>query len=144
MAGVTLLKPELQKLGATVLSQVCKTDSLWQRRCLAQEAMRPPLPACPPPAWGIGLLVKVTDLFIFPGPSALVLSVNSVCQSPWSGPGGRGRKAHPAPSQGVTTKHQGQLLAQEGNPSWIQISKLRIKSSIAQENWLIRHAWEVS
>lgn len=116
MAGVTLLKPELQKLGAAVLVKrarliVCANGGVWPRKlCI------PPLPACQPAMWGIGLLVKVRDLFIFPGPSVLVLSVNSVCRSPWSSQGGWGRKAHPASSQGGHHKTSRRTSSSGGKP----------------------------
>lgn len=73
MAGVTLLQPEA---GSYSASQVCKTESHWQQRCLAREAWHLPLSACPPHVWG-----KVTNLFIFPGAPVLVLSGNSIHQT---------------------------------------------------------------
>lgn len=94
--------------------------------------LAPPLSACPPPGWG-----KVTNLFVFPGAPVLVLSANSIHQVIRAIKELGGRR----PTQPSAKRSPHQTTSSSGRPSWTQIHKLHLKSSIAQENWF--HAQEV-
>lgn len=57
------IKARTAEAGCYSASQVCKTDNLWQRSCLAQETLHPPL-ACLPTSYVRNRASAKSDRFV--------------------------------------------------------------------------------
>lgn len=114
--------------GCYSASQVCKTESRWQRGCLAQESWHPP---CLPAHLLCEVKWQFCSSFQFPLFLFFLVTPSTTALGVVKEVGGR-RPTQP-PAKG--SPHQ--TTSSSGRPSWTQIHKVPPKNSITRENWLL-------